>query len=215
MPFELAAVTVRFPAATPLVDVSATIGSEPTAIMGPSGSGKTTLLRILSGLLRPTSGRVSLATQEIRRATWTSGSDPRIAVVYQDYKLVDFLSIADNLLLAAEMRGLTKSPAHAEKALSTVGLDHLNPTRLPATLSGGEQQRVAIARAVICEAEALIADEPTGALDASTTDLITDLLLSMAIEASTIVVVATHDPRVADRMPARFEMQMGQLRRVR
>jgi ABC-type lipoprotein export system ATPase subunit len=135
--------------------------------------------------------------------------------VYQDYKLVDFLSIADNLLLAAEMRGLNKSRADAERALSTVGLDHLNPTRLPATLSGGEQQRVAIARAVICESEALIADEPTGALDASTTDVVTDLLLSLATETSTMVLVATHDPRVADRMPARFELREGQLRRVR
>lgn len=178
---------------TPLDRVTATIRSGSTALMGPSGSGKSTLLRIIAGVQRPTAGEVVL--DGVAR----SDRGPQVAMVYQDYRLVDFLTVGENLQLAAHLRAVPSSEEAVASALQAVGLNDYEK-RMPETLSGGEQQRVAIARALVVSAEILLADEPTGALDEQNTLRIARLLRRLADERKIVVLVATHDKRVAEIM---------------
>ena len=197
--FELSKVTVRYGDRPVLDAVSATLGPEPLAVMGPSGSGKTTLLRVLAGQSKPDRGRVTLSGQPVRVSRGTIADD-RIALIHQDYRLVEFLSVLDNVMLASELRGRPLEQASAVATLEGLGLPRESLHRKPETLSGGEQQRVAIARALLCGAKVLLADEPTGALDADATNQITDLLLEVADSGAAQVIVATHDLAVARRM---------------
>ena len=138
-------------------------------------------------------------------------SDARIAVIHQEDRLVEFLSAVDNVLLASELRGARRSERAAREVLERVGLSAGHVNRRPETLSGGEQQRVAIARALFCGATVLLADEPTGALDRTTTLQITDLLVEIAESEAVQVVVATHDVVVASRMGSQMLLSDGQL----
>lgn len=178
---------------TPLHRVTATIQSGSTALMGPSGSGKSTLLRIIAGVQRPTAGEVLL--DGVARYD----RSPQVAMVYQDYRLVDFLNVGENLQLATHLRALSSSRETVLGALRAVGLEGYDK-RGPKTLSGGEQQRVAIARALVVSAKVVLADEPTGALDEKNTLLIARLLRTLADERQVVVLVATHDKRVAEVM---------------
>lgn len=184
-----------------------TLGPEPVALMGPSGSGKTTFLNVLTGLQRHT-GRVRLNGVDLGRA---SERGRRVASVFQDYRLVEFLSIAENVQLGAESRGRRLSSRGAAELLELVGLGNLSPARLPGAVSGGEQQRVAIARALAARCDALIADEPTGALDRVTTASVTETLLATCTERGVQLVVATHDLAVASRFPTILSIDGGQL----
>ena len=208
--YELSKVTVRFGERRILDSVSLALGPAPVAVMGPSGSGKTTLIRVLAGQLRPRSGRVLLDAKPVRSARGTV-SDERIAVIHQDYRLVEFLSAIDNVILASELRGSRATERQARDILERVGLDTIDLNRKPGTLSGGEQQRVAIARALLCGATVLLADEPTGALDSATTTQIADLLLDLAASEQVQVVVATHDISVARRLGGHMLLRDGQL----
>ena len=182
-----------------LDDVSAEMEGT-VAVMGPSGSGKSTLLRLIAGRQTPDSGHVLLDGVPVRQASWSSPGDPRVATIHQDYQLVPFLTVDENLRLGREVRGLATSADSVSESLGLVGLGEDVRSRLPGTLSGGEQQRVAIARAVMLDASVLLADEPTGALDEASTRLVTDVLVHMSTRVGMTVVVATHDPAVADRM---------------
>lgn len=212
--FELDGLTVDYGTSCPLDGVVAHLGPEPVAVMGPSGSGKSSLLRVLAGQQQQSAGTVRLNRKVVRSATWATAGDHRIALIHQDYRLVEFLNVVDNLLLAAEVRGLSKGVADAEQVLETVGLAGIDADRMPHTLSGGEQQRVAIARALMCDAEVLLADEPTGALDSDTTRRITDLLVEVAERGSILLVVATHDRGVAAKMHTRLSLDQGRLEAV-
>lgn len=205
---------MRYRDARPLAGVSATLGPEPTAIVGPSGSGKSTLLRVLSGQQAPDGGTVVLDGTPVRRASWRHPADRRIGLVHQDSRLVEFLSVADNVRLAAEIRRLPDDEATVSGALDRVGLGHVDARRAPATLSGGERQRLALARALVCGSRVLLADEPTGALDAQTTDAIAALLLDLARDCGLLVIAATHDPRIADAMATRLQLERGALERI-
>jgi putative ABC transport system ATP-binding protein len=211
--YDLSKVTVRFGERRILDSVSVSLGPEPVAVMGPSGSGKTTLIQVLAGRHRLRSGRVSLDGRPIRFSK-QGVADERIAVIHQDYRLVEFLSVLDNVLLAAELRGSRPSEGQARDLLERVGLKQVGLHRKPATLSGGEQQRVAIARAMLCGATVLLADEPTGALDRATTMQITDLLVELARLEQVRVVIATHDVAVARRLGRQMILSDGQLRPV-
>ncbi|MBU2696788.1 ABC transporter ATP-binding protein [Pimelobacter sp. 30-1] len=191
--------------------VSASLGPDPVAITGPSGSGKSTLLRVLAGHQSLDRGDVTLHGTPVVRRTWSRSSDTRIAFVHQDYQLVPYLKVVDNVRLACELRGVEASASTALEALGQVGLSPEHADRWPETLSGGEQQRVAIARAVACGSDVLIADEPTGALDTETTLQIAALLTRLATERDMLVLVATHDPVVAEVMPRRFHLADGRL----
>lgn len=207
---RVSGLVVSYGRTRPLDGVDAVLGPASVAVTGPSGSGKSTLLRVLAGQQRPDAGEVTLDGTPIRRATWTRGADHRVGVVQQDCALVDFLSVGDNLRLAVEARGGRPRPGLVEEALERVGLGDIRPARMPATLSGGEAQRVAIARALVGGCRVLLADEPTGALDADTTTQVAALFLQVAAQG-VLVVVATHDPIVAERLPRRLVLDRGRL----
>jgi ABC-type lipoprotein export system ATPase subunit len=197
--------------AKPLDDVSHTFRTGTTAVTGPSGSGKSTLLRLIAGLQNPTAGTVEIDGEPVGRASWFSAGDPRVSVIYQDYRLVPFLTVAQNLSLAVESRGAKSTPDQVEAALTRVGLPSSMGDRLPGSMSSGEQQRVAIARALAVGSPVLVADEPTGALDAENTARVTDVLLGLGQNGDLTVIVATHDLSVAERMDQRVNLGAGLL----
>jgi putative ABC transport system ATP-binding protein len=181
--------------------VSVTIlGGELTLLMGPSGSGKTTLLSILGCILTPTSGTVRIGGQS------TAGAEPEdlaklrrenVGFVFQSYHLFPTLTSLDNVRLALDVRGEAARPAkaRAKEAMATVGLSH-KVKSYPRELSGGEQQRVAIARAVVGNASAILADEPTAALDSANGQTVMKVLVQIAKNPSRGVLVVAHDPRI-------------------
>jgi putative ABC transport system ATP-binding protein len=182
-------------------------GGELTLLMGPSGSGKTTLLSVLGCMLTPTRGTVRV------RGRSTQGLGPEelarirrnnVGFVFQSYHLFPTLTAAENVRLVFDVRGerSARALAKAEEALATVGLAHKTKA-FPIELSGGEQQRVAIARAIAGDASAILADEPTAALDSENGHAVMSILAGIAKDPMRGVLVVTHDPRIlpfADRV---------------
>ncbi|WP_408933507.1 ABC transporter ATP-binding protein [Corynebacterium marquesiae] len=148
------------------------------AIMGPSGSGKTTLLNLLSGLDKPTSGRVNAPGRTQR------------AFVFQDYNLLESLNAKRNATLTARFSGRRPARGRVAEVFDSLGLAGLE-RRLPAQLSGGQQQRVAVARALLAQAPYIFADEPTGALDDATASTVLSHLRAAARDGASVVMV-TH-----------------------
>ncbi len=170
-----------------------------TAVMGPSGSGKSTLLQCAAGLDKPTSGRVLLADTDLSRldaVRLTKLRRARMGFVFQAYNLLPALNARDNVALPLRLAGTKPQRAEIRDILGRVGLDGLERRR-PAELSGGQQQRVAVARALISQPEVLFADEPTGALDTTTSRQIMGLLRHASESAGQTVVMVTHDPSAA------------------
>jgi len=181
------------------VDLKLTSG-ELVLLMGPSGSGKTTLLSLLGCILTPTRGNVRIrghATNGASRGALAKFRRDHIGFVFQSYHLFPTLSALDNVRLALDIRGISGTAAErrAAEMLDMVGLRQ-RCNAFPRELSGGEQQRVAIARAVVGNPSAVLADEPTGALDGETGQAVMKLLAGIARERSHSVLVVTHDPRV-------------------
>ncbi len=187
------------------------------AINGPSGSGKSTLLNMLTGIDRPTSGRVIFGGTELRAqgenllARWRG---QHVGIIFQFFQLIPTLTAQENILLALELchgNGLPRKEwrARAQACLAEVGLGEY-ADRLPSALSGGQQQRVAIARALANDAPVLIADEPTGNLDSQTALQVFDLLADLTTRGKTVIYV-THDPRLAARANARVELLDGRI----
>jgi putative ABC transport system ATP-binding protein len=184
-----------------LNDISFSVDSgQSLAIMGPSGSGKSTLMNLLGLLDRPSSGSLELADEQVA----LSMSDrqlarlrsERIGFVFQSFNLLPRLSALANVLMpTAYVRG--GKTATAKTLLSRLGLGE-RMDHLPAELSGGERQRVAIARALVNNPQIVLADEPTGNLDSKAGSEVMDILVSLAKEGKTVVVI-THDPDVASR----------------
>lgn len=208
---ELQGISVEYPQSQPLAAITHKFDTGTTAVMGPSGSGKSTLLRVISGSQFPTSGHVRIDGTAVDYASWRSPSDRRVSLIHQDFRLVPFLSVEHNLLLAAELRGVGRSADDVAAQLERVALPVTYKSRLPGTLSGGEQQRVAIARAMIAGSSVILADEPTGALDAENSARVTDLLVQLGEQAGLTVLVATHDPAVANRMDTILRLSEGAL----
>jgi putative ABC transport system ATP-binding protein len=175
---------------------------EAVAVMGPSGSGKSTLLNLIAGLDRPTNGTITVAGQPINRLSESGMARCRrrqIGMIFQFFNLLDDLTVADNVLLPAQLAGMPRSQARARAHELLVAL-HIEAHRndYPGRLSGGERQRVAIARALVNRPVLLLADEPTGALDTTTGDEIGELLLELNRSGQTLVLV-THNPELAAR----------------
>jgi len=175
-------------------------GGELVLLMGPSGSGKTTLLSILGCMMTPTQGTVRVRGRSIAGLKPEDLAGLRrehIGFVFQSYHLFPTLSAEDNVRLPLDVRGERSrgAAAKARQALATVGLAHKARAR-PLELSGGEQQRVAIARAIVGNASAILADEPTGALDTENGKAVMSVLAQIAADASRGVLVVTHDPRI-------------------
>jgi cell division transport system ATP-binding protein len=183
-------------------------------LVGTSGSGKSTFLRLVLRETRPTSGRVHVAGKEINRLpSWKVPALRRqIGTVFQDFRLLPTKTVAQNVAFALQVIGKPKSiiDKTVPETLELVGLDG-KANRLPEELSGGEQQRVAVARAFVNRPTLLIADEPTGNLDPTTSiDLMK--LLDRINRTGTTVVMATHDSTVVDQMRKRvIELEDGRV----
>ena len=175
-------------------------GGELTMLMGPSGSGKTTLLSILGCMLTPTSGKVRVCGKSTEGADKEKLAKLRrdhIGFVFQQYHLFPTLTASENVQLALDVRGEHGKKARAKsfEALAQVGLAH-KILSYPRELSGGEQQRVAIARAIVSNPSAILADEPTAAVDGANGQAIMRILASIAEDSDRSVLVVTHDPRL-------------------
>ncbi|MFC7276166.1 ABC transporter ATP-binding protein [Paractinoplanes rhizophilus] len=170
-----------------------------TAVMGPSGSGKSTLLHCAAGLDRPSSGEVVLdgvRLSELDETGLTILRRERVGFVFQAFNLISSLTAAQNVALPARLAGRRVAPEEVAAALGRVGLADRSGHR-PVELSGGEQQRVAIARALLTGPSVLFADEPTGALDATTSRQVLALLRGLVDERRQTIVMVTHDPVAA------------------
>ena len=197
-----------------LDDVDLTVGQgERVAVLGSSGGGKSTLLQVASGVLRPDEGQVVLLGHDLMTLRPHRRASLRLAAVghvHQDFRLLPMLSARDNVAVVARLQGVpaTQARARAEEALREVGLAH-RAEHLPGELSGGEQQRVAIARAVLSPPRLLLADEPTGALDAGLREEMLEIMLRAAPDAALLLV--THDEAVAARTDRVVELAGGRL----
>jgi predicted ABC-type transport system involved in lysophospholipase L1 biosynthesis ATPase subunit len=186
--------------------------NEAVFLSGASGAGKTTLLYTLAGLERPESGTVEFEGRRLysgSSAIQARLRNEKMGFVFQGYFLLPELTALENVLLPAMIaRRATRSDA--EESLAAVGLgDRMQ--HLPAELSGGEQQRVAIARSLTNNPDIIFADEPTGNLDSKTGDAIIDLLLNLARERNTTLLVVTHDARLAARGDRQLHIADGVL----
>jgi putative ABC transport system ATP-binding protein len=197
--------------------VSLTIdGGVFVALMGPSGSGKSTLLNLLSGIDRPSGGEVVVAGRRLNDlsedelARWRSR---HVGLIFQFYNLIPVLSALENVELPLLLTSLDRRERleRARIALDVVGLA-ARARHVPSELSGGEQQRVAIARAIVTDPDLIIADEPTGDLDAKNADDILRMLLELSHELQKTVVMVTHDPRASEWVDMVFHLEKGVLR---
>ncbi len=185
------------------------------ALMGPSGSGKSTLLNLLAGIDRPTSGSLAVAGQDIARlneSELASWRHRHIGFIFQFYNLIPVLTAFENVELPLTLTRLSKAERKrkVETALSVVGLgDRMK--HFPRQLSGGQEQRVAIARAIVTDPDLLLADEPTGDLDAKSAEDVLDLLVQLNQDFAKTIVMVTHDPRAATRAKTVLHLEKGRL----
>jgi len=199
---------------TILHDISFRVSAgEAVAVVGASGSGKTTLLSLMAGLDSPSRGRVRLAGQEISALDEDARAALRgrlLGFVFQSFQLLPALTALENAALPLELMGRADANRQAGAMLARVGLaERLH--HYPKHLSGGEQQRVALARAFAVEPKLLLADEPTGNLDAATGAEIIELMFAMNREAGTTLVLVTHDEALAARCGRVLRLAAGRL----
>ena len=183
------------------------------AVIGPSGSGKSTLLGILAGLDSPTSGEIYINQKPLHDLSEDARSKIRkdsIAFVFQNFELLSGLNALENVMLPLELKNKKNARNIAETYLEKVGMQN-RLMHYPQQLSGGEQQRVAIARAFACEADVLFCDEPTGNLDSSNSELITNLIFDTFMESSSALVIVTHDIALASRCDQKIELVDGKV----
>ncbi len=199
---------------TILQDISFSVmPGETVAIVGASGSGKSTLLGLLAGLDVPTAGEIRLdgialaALDEDKRAIQRG---KLLGFVFQSFQLLPSLTALENVMLPLELAGLKTSTAVARDWLERVGLGH-RLKHYPKHLSGGEQQRVALARAFAPSPRLVLADEPTGNLDAATGQQIIDLMFDLNRKQGTTLILVTHDEAIAARCGRILRIQSGRL----
>ncbi len=199
-----------------LKDVSVSIAKgEFVALMGPSGSGKSTLLHLIAAMDTPTAGQITVLGEDLRKlsdgqiAHWRNAN---IGFVFQSFNLIPVLTAFENVELPLKLTHLKKKERaeHATTALKLVGLgDRLG--HYPRQLSGGQEQRVAIARAIVTDPSLILADEPTGNLDAASADDVLTLLSRLNKEYGKTVVMVTHDPHAARFATVTHHLEKGEL----
>jgi putative ABC transport system ATP-binding protein len=196
------------------VDIEVNAG-EFVALMGPSGSGKSTLLHLIAAMDRPTGGEIAVLGEDLRRLTdkqiahWRN---EHIGFIFQSFNLIPVLTALENVELPLKLTKLNKKEriAHAETALKLVGLgDRMG--HLPRQLSGGQEQRVAIARAIVTDPALILADEPTGNLDATSAQEVLTLLSRLNKEYGKTIVMVTHDPHAAHFATKIRHLEKGEL----
>ena len=199
-----------------LLDLSLEVpDGEFLALMGPSGSGKTTLLNLIAGLDQPSAGEIWVGDQlisamtEAQLARWRTR---HIGFVFQFYHLLPVLTAYENVELPLLLLPLTREQRKQQvlTALELVGLSDRMYHR-PGQLSGGQQQRVGIARALVTDPTLIVADEPTGDLDANSASEILDLLGELQLSMNKTIIIVTHDPRAAERAHRILHLEKGQL----
>jgi len=183
------------------------------SIVGPSGSGKTTLLMVLGGLEKPTGGTVQVAGASL------NGMDEdqlavfrrdNIGIIFQNFHLIPTMTALENVAVPLEFAGRADAFTRAEAALQAVGLNH-RLRHYPGQLSGGEQQRVAIARAFVTTPRLILADEPTGNLDADTGATVTRILFDLTRQHGTTLVLVTHDNALASACDITVHIRDGEI----
>jgi putative ABC transport system ATP-binding protein len=186
-----------------------------TALMGPSGSGKSTLLNLLAGLDKPTSGTIRVAGAEVsamtpgQLAAWRARN---VGFVFQHLNLLPVLTAYQNIELPLLLTGLSKKERdeRVRLALGVVGLeDRLR--HYPRQLSGGQEQRVAVARAIVADPTVVLLDEPTGQLDAKSSQDVLDLLVRLNDEFKKTIIIVTHDAHAAERAKTVLHLEKGEL----
>ena len=185
------------------------------ALMGPSGSGKSTLLHLIAAMDRPTGGEIDVLGEDLRRlsdraiAHWRN---EHVGFVFQSFNLIPVLTALENVELPLKLTNLKKKERfeHAETALKLVGLgDRMG--HLPRQLSGGQEQRVAIARAIVTDPDLILADEPTGNLDAASAQEVLTLLSRLNKEYGKTIVMVTHDPHAASFASKVRHLEKGEM----
>jgi putative ABC transport system ATP-binding protein len=183
--------------------------------MGPSGSGKSTLLYLIAAMDRPTGGDIRVLGEDLSSlddreiAYWRNA---HIGFVFQSFNLISVLTAIENVELPLKVTNLSKQERieHSETALKLVGLgDHMD--HFPRQMSGGQEQRVAIARALVTDPDLILADEPTGNLDAASANDILMLLSKLNREFNKTIVMVTHDPHAASFAGRRLHLEKGEL----
>lgn len=189
------------------------IHGEAVAIVGASGSGKSTLLAILAGLDTPSTGSVNLDGKDLFAIDEDARAELRgrsVGFVFQSFQLLPALSALENVMLPLELGGVDDAENAARAMLSRVGLgERLH--HYPKHLSGGEQQRVALARAFVVQPRLLLADEPTGSLDADAGRAVIDLVFELNREFGTTLVMVTHDEGLARRCARTIRLVAGRI----
>jgi putative ABC transport system ATP-binding protein len=186
---------------------------ESLAVIGPSGSGKSTMMMIVAGLERPSSGRVSVLGQDMGALDEDGLALFRrrnVGIVFQAFHLIPTMTALENVAIPLEFAGDKDAWDKAREALRSVGLGH-RTTHYPGQMSGGEQQRTALARAFVAEPALLLADEPTGNLDAGTGHSIVDLMFDLRKRIGTGLLLITHDAALARRCDRAVRMLDGRL----
>jgi lipoprotein-releasing system ATP-binding protein len=205
-----------------LKDVSLEIAEgESLAIVGPSGAGKSTLLHILGGLDRPSKGEVVFLGENLYQLSDEKRAQVRnsqIGFVFQAYHLLPELTALENVILPALVKNNSRKTSQIEsmgvKLLSDVGLQS-RVTHRPTQLSGGEQQRVAIARSLMNDPKVVLCDEPTGNLDSGSGEMVMDILLELNARRRQVLVMVTHDEKIARRAGRIVYIRDGELEGVR
>jgi putative ABC transport system ATP-binding protein len=183
------------------------------AITGPSGGGKSTLLGVIGGLAQPTLGRIKIGDSQISEMSERDRSDFRrshIGFVYQADNLLPFLTLLENVGLQLALNGKSSGAGKSLAVLANLGLAGL-AYRLPDHLSGGQRQRASVARAIVNEPQIILADEPTGALDAANAVGVIDLLLGMQREIGATLIMVTHDGDAAGRLDRQIHLRDGRV----
>ena len=197
-----------------LDDVSLVVEpGEFVCIIGTSGSGKSTLLNMLGGLDRPSSGSVTVDGQELGRMNdeaLTIFRRRNIGFIFQNYNLVPVLNVYENIIMPIQLDGRRPDEDYIDEILQLLGLAEKRE-HMPNTLSGGQQQRVAIARALAAKPQVILADEPTGNLDSTTSDEVLALLGESSRRFHQTIVMITHDPQVAARADRTIRIEDGRI----
>ncbi|MDQ6729338.1 MAG: ABC transporter ATP-binding protein [Actinomycetota bacterium] len=197
-----------------LEDVTFSVGQgESLAIVGPSGCGKSTLLGLLGALDVPTSGRIVIGDREISSMSERERTGLRreaFGFVFQSDNLHPFLTVLENVTLQLSLAGRENGDVRCRETLDQLGLAG-EEDKLPDQLSGGQRQRVGVARALVHRPSLVLADEPTGSLDAENSAAVVDLLLAARKAMGTTIVMVTHDQRAGDRMDRTVALRDGRL----
>lgn len=183
------------------------------AIIGPSGSGKTTLLSLLAGLDLPTKGEIMLDGKSMTAMDRDTYRRDTASVIYQSFNLFPLLTALENVMFPLQLQGkpMAEAKAEAMKCIESVNLKESVLNHRPQRMSGGEQQRVAIARALAAGGRILLADEPTGNLDAANGEAVVAILKKLAHEKDYIVVVITHNTSIAEQTDVVYRIVDGRL----